>query len=301
MEKKILAKVGDKEISNIDIDNAIQGLDPYQAQQFQTEEGRKYVLEDLVNQELLYMYAKDNKIDEDEAFKKEMAEIEKNVLKQYVINQILTSVKLTDEEKQAFYEANKTNFSNPETANAKHILVDSEEKANEILAQIKAGDVTFEDAARANSTCPSKDQGGDLGTFGRGQMVPEFEEATFAMNVGDVSEPVKTQFGYHLIKLEAKNEPSIPAYEEIADKVEKTLMFQKQGEVYKNKLDEVINDNVISLEEIALINKLKELINNGFVLALPVVINWYEKRNMKDNIAYLKYKQQQYFYNLKEN
>ena len=212
MEKKILAKVGDKEISNIDIDNAIQGLDPYQAQQFQTEEGRKYVLEDLVNQELLYMYAKDNKIDEDEAFKKEMAEIEKNVLKQYVINQILTSVKLTDEEKQAFYEANKTNFSNPETANAKHILVDSEEKANEILAQIKAGDVTFEDAARANSTCPSKDQGGDLGTFGRGQMVPEFEEATFAMNVGDVSEPVKTQFGYHLIKLEAKNEPSIPDY-----------------------------------------------------------------------------------------
>ena len=239
MDKQILAKVGDKEISNIDIDNAIQGLDPYQAQQFQTEEGRKYVLEDLVNQELLYMYAKDNKIDEDEAFKKEMAEIEKNVLKQYVINQILTSVKLTDEEKQAFYEANKTNFSNPETANAKHILVDSEEKANEILAQIKAGDVTFEDAARANSTCPSKDQGGDLGTFGRGQMVPEFEEATFAMNVGDVSEPVKTQFGYHLIKLEAKNEPSIPAYEEIADKVEKTLMFQKQGEVYKNKLDEV--------------------------------------------------------------
>ena len=63
MEKKILAKVGDKEISNIDIDNAIQGLDPYQAQQFQTEEGRKYVLEDLVNQELLYMYAKENKID----------------------------------------------------------------------------------------------------------------------------------------------------------------------------------------------------------------------------------------------
>ena len=189
--------------------------------------------------ENLLKFAKENKIDENEDFRKEMAEIEKNVLKQYVINQILTEVKLTDEEKQAFYEANKANFSNPETANAKHILVDSEEKANEILAQIKAGDVTFEDAARANSTCPSKDQGGDLGTFGRGQMVPEFEDATFAMNVGDVSEPVKTQFGYHLIKLEAKNEPTIPAYEEIADKVEKTLMFQKQGEVYKNKLDEV--------------------------------------------------------------
>ena len=239
MEKKILAKVGDKEISNLDIDSAIQGLDPYQAQQFQTEQGRKYVLEDLVNQELLYMYAKDNKIDQDEAFRKEMAEIEKNVLKQYVINQILTSVQVTDDEKRTFFEANKANFSNPPTANAKHILVDTEEKANEILAQIKAGEVTFEDAARAHSTCPSKDQGGDLGTFGRGQMVPEFEAATFAMEVGDISDPVKTQFGYHIIKLEAKNEESIPTYEEVADKVEKTLMFQKQGEVYQAKLNEV--------------------------------------------------------------
>ena len=239
MEKKILAKVGDKEISNLDIDSAIQGLDPYQAQQFQTEEGRKYVLEDLINQELLYMYAKDNKIDQDEAFRKEMAEIEKNVLKQYIINQILTSVQVTDDEKRTFFEANKANFSNPPSANAKHILVDTEEKANEILAQIKSGEVTFEDAARAHSTCPSKDQGGDLGTFGKGQMVPEFEEATFAMNVGDISEPVKTQFGYHLIKLEAKNEESIPTFEEVADKVEKTLMFQKQGEVYQAKLNEV--------------------------------------------------------------
>ena len=239
MEKKILAKVGDKEISNLDIDSAIQGLDPYQAQQFQTEQGRKYVLEDLVNQELLYMYAKDNKIDQDEAFRKEMAEIEKNVLKQYVINQILTSVQVTDDEKRTFFEANKANFSNPPTANAKNILVDTEEKANEILAQIKAGEVTFEDAARAHSTCPSKDQGGDLGTFGRGQMVPEFEAATFAMEVGDISDPVKTQFGYHIIKLEAKNEESIPTYEEVADKVEKTLMFQKQGEVYQAKLNEV--------------------------------------------------------------
>lgn len=239
MEMKILAKVGDKEISNLDVDSAIQGLDPYQAQQFQTEEGRKYVLEDLINQELLYMYAKDEKIDENEDFRKEMAEIEKNVLKQYVINQILTSVEITDDEKLSFYEANKANFSNPETVNAKHILVDTEEKANEILAQIKAGDITFEAAAMANSTCPSKDRGGDLGEFGPGQMVPEFDQAVFAMEVGQISEPVQTQFGFHLIKLESKNEASIPAYEEIADKVEKTLMFQKQGEVYQAKLNEV--------------------------------------------------------------
>ena len=239
MEKKILAKVGQKEITNLDVQGAIQGLDPFQAQQFQTEEGQKYVLDDLINQELLYMYAKDNKIDQDEEFRTEMKRVEENVLKQYVINKILTSVKLTEEEKKAFFEAQEQSFSKPETASAKHILVDSEEKAKDILGKINAGEVSFEDAAKEHSTCPSKDAGGDLGTFGRGQMVPEFENAVFNMNNGEVSGPVKTQFGYHLIKLENKNESSIPEYDEVAEEVGKTLLFQKQGEVYQQKLNEV--------------------------------------------------------------
>ena len=239
MEKKILAKVGQKEITNLDVQGAIQGLDPFQAQQFQTEEGQKYVLDDLINQELLYMYAKDNNIDQDEEFRTEMKRVEENVLKQYVINKILTSVKLTEEEKKAFFEAQKQSFSKPETASAKHILVDSEEKAKDILGKINAGEVSFEDAAKEHSTCPSKDAGGDLGTFGRGQMVPEFENAVFNMNNGEVSGPVKTQFGYHLIKLENKNESSIPEYDEVAEEVGKTLLFQKQGEVYQQKLNEV--------------------------------------------------------------
>ena len=239
MEKKILAKVGQKEITNLDVQGAIQGLDPFQAQQFQTEEGQKYVLEDLINQELLYMYAKDNKIDQDEEFRTEMKRVEENVLKQYVINKILTSVKLTEEEKRAFFEAQKQSFAKPETASAKHILVDNEEKANDILGKINAGDISFEDAAKEHSTCPSKDAGGDLGTFGRGQMVPEFEDAVFNMNNGEVAGPVKTQFGYHLIKLENRNASAIPEYDEVAEEVGKTLLFQKQGEVYQQKLNEV--------------------------------------------------------------
>ena len=239
MEKKVLAKVGQKEITNLDVQSAIQGLDPFQAQQFQTEEGQKYVLEDLINQELLYMYAKENNVDQEEEFRNEMKRVEENVLKQYVINKILTSVKLTEEEKKAFYEAQKSSFSRPETASAKHILVDTEEKANEILDKINSGEVSFEDAATQHSSCPSKDAGGDLGTFGKGQMVPEFEDAVFNMNKGEVSKPVKTQFGYHLIKLENRNESTIPEYDEVAEEVGKTLLYQKQGEVYQEKLNEV--------------------------------------------------------------
>lgn len=239
MERKVLAKVGQKEITNLDVQSAIQGLDPFQAQQFQTEEGQKYVLEDLINQELLYMHAKENNVDQEEEFRNEMKRVEENVLKQYVINKILTNVKLTEEEKKAFYEAQKSSFSRPETASAKHILVDTEEKANEILDKINSGEVSFEDAATQHSSCPSKDAGGDLGTFGKGQMVPEFEDAVFNMNKGEVSKPVKTQFGYHLIKLENRNESTIPEYDEVAEEVGKTLLYQKQGEVYQEKLNEV--------------------------------------------------------------
>ena len=77
-----------------------------------------------------------------------------------------------------------------------------EEKAAEIMASIEKGDIAFEDAAKEYSSCPSNAQGGDLGEFGRGQMVPEFDQVAFEAEVGKVVGPVKTQFGYHLIKVE---------------------------------------------------------------------------------------------------
>ena len=96
--------------------------------------------------------------------------------------------------------------------------------------------MTFEDAAAAHSTCPSKDAGGDLGNFTRGQMVPEFEEAVFNMNNGEVSGPVKTQFGYHLIKLENLQPSKESEYEEVKNEIEKSLMYQKQSEAYSKEL-----------------------------------------------------------------
>ena len=87
------------------------------------------------------------------------------------------------------------------TASARHILVDSEEKCNELKEQINSGEITFEQAAKENSTCPSGANGGDLGTFSQGQMVPEFDKVVFNDEVGVVHGPVKTQFGYHLLEV----------------------------------------------------------------------------------------------------
>lgn len=85
-------------------------------------------------------------------------------------------------------------------AHAAHILVKGEEKAKEILQKLQAGE-SFEKLAEENSLCPSKKRGGDLGWFGRGMMVKEFEQASFNLEKGQLSQPVKTQFGWHIIKL----------------------------------------------------------------------------------------------------
>lgn len=85
------------------------------------------------------------------------------------------------------------------TVSAKHILVDHEHEAQDLLTKINKGESNFEDLAAKFSKCPSGKSGGDLGEFGKGQMVAPFEEAAFALEVGKVSEPVRTQFGYHLI------------------------------------------------------------------------------------------------------
>ena len=90
-------------------------------------------------------------------------------------------------------------------ATARHILVESEEKCQSLKEEIEGG-ADFADVARQHSTCPSSSRGGDLGRFGRGVMVPEFDEVVFSANVGEVQGPVKTQFGYHLLEVTSRDD-----------------------------------------------------------------------------------------------
>ena len=109
----------------------------------------------------------------------------------------------------------------------------------EILAFIQNGEKTFEDAAKEFSSCPSSQRGGDLGQFGKGQMVKEFEDAAFAANIGEVVGPVKTQFGYHLIKVEKKNEAKEAGFAEVKDPIRAELLKRKQDQAYLAKVKEL--------------------------------------------------------------
>ncbi|MBU2534294.1 MAG: peptidylprolyl isomerase [Alphaproteobacteria bacterium] len=137
---------------------------------------------------------------------------------------------ITEEESKKFYAEQAANAKGGAQIRARHILVKTEEKAKEIYEMV-AHDGDFAELAKKHSTGPSGPNGGDLGYFGEGQMVPEFSKAAFALKVGEVSLPVKTKFGWHLIKLEDRRESSFPPYEQLKDRIVDHLARMKTREV----------------------------------------------------------------------
>ena len=196
---KPLAVVNSKAIYESDIDEMIAQMGQRGAA-YQSPQGRAMILEQLIAQRLFLADAMRNLYEREPEFKAQLARVKEQMLIQYSINKAVSNVKVTDDEAKKFFDENPAQFAGQPTVSASHILVDSEEAANEIMSKINAGEISFEDAAKAHSTCPSSAQGGSLGEFGRGQMVPEFDEACFTMEVGELRGPVKTQFGYHPIR-----------------------------------------------------------------------------------------------------
>jgi peptidyl-prolyl cis-trans isomerase C len=231
MENKVLAVVNGQEITEQDLHLAAMRF-PRDRQGFlASEEGKKQLLDQMISFELMYIDAKERGLENDENYKMQLEMVKKEVLIQTAIAKIMEEVVVTDSEAEDYYKANQNLFMNQETVSAKHILVDTAEKAAEIMEEIANGKL-FEDAAAEYSSCPSGTAGGDLGAFSRGQMVPEFEEAAFAMEIGKVSEPVQTQFGYHLIKVEAKNAGSVKPFEEVKDSIKNMLLQERQSFKY---------------------------------------------------------------------
>jgi len=231
MENKVLAIVNGQEITEKDLQMTAMRFPRERQGYFNTEEGKKQLLDQMISFELIYLEAKGSEIENDANYLMQLEMAKKELLIQTSISRIMSGVEVTDSEVEDYYKANETKFTNQETVNAKHILVDTEEKAAEIKSEIASGK-SFEDAAEEYSSCPSKAQGGSLGEFSRGQMVPEFEDAAFGMEIGTISDPVKTQFGYHLIKVEGKNEASTKPFAEVGNNIKNMLLQERQAYKY---------------------------------------------------------------------
>ena len=235
---KPLAVVNSKAIYESDVDEMIAQMGQRGAA-YQSAQGRAMILEQLIAQRLFLADAMRNLYEREPEFKAQMARVKEQMLIQYSINKAVGSVKVTDEEAKKFFDDNPVQFAGQPTVSASHILVDSEEKAVEIMTQIQNGEISFEDAAKAHSTCPSSAQGGSLGEFGRGQMVPEFDEACFTMEEGELRGPVKTQFGYHLIRLDSKTDGESLSFDMVKEQIKDHLLGEKQQKAYQSRVNQL--------------------------------------------------------------
>lgn len=162
------------------------------------------------------------------------------VIENHIEKAVVAKVTVSPEEVKAFYDKNPESFTMPEQVRASHILITVDAKATEadkqkarakaedLLKQIKGG-ADFATLAKEQSGCPSSKEGGDLGYFSKGQMVKPFEETVWGMKIGEISNVVETQFGYHIIKLTGRKQSEKIAFNTIKDRVEQNLKQQKIG------------------------------------------------------------------------
>jgi peptidyl-prolyl cis-trans isomerase C len=221
----VVARVGDVAITEEDIAFAREAFEGELAN-VPEDQKRSVVIDAFVNMQLLAIGAREAGLDQTEDFAKRLEFAKLQALRNaYVRNEIMHG--LTDQELQDGYKTLVVDqHQAEEEVHARHILVEKKEDADKIIEQLKAGE-PFEELAK-QSKDPTGQNGGDLGFFGRGQMVKPFEDAAFALEPGQVSEtPVESQFGWHVIKVEEKRMSEPPTLEQVEEQLRNYLMRQK--------------------------------------------------------------------------
>lgn len=240
MENKVLATVNGIEITDAILDSTIASLAPDRRGYFESEFGRKQLLDQLVSVELITAFGTELGLDSDPIYQSQVEQALKDIKYSFTMNKILGTITIEEEEALKVYSDHPERYQGQESIKASHILVDDENLAKDLITKITSQEISFEDAAREHSSCPSKEQGGDLGEFGRGMMVKEFEDAAFAMEVGEMTKtPVSTQFGYHVIMTTDKKGQEPRPFVEVKDEVMNKMLQDKQMEYYSKLMTEL--------------------------------------------------------------
>lgn len=283
---EIIAKVNNKEIYRQELKNISEGYKKQTNKEEITEEDKKYLLERIIQNYLLIEEAEEQDIKVPEqmlennlqqyyqAYKGE--ENFKNMLKtnnisfdvfkkklesdlkaQLIINlEVENNVNISDDEMKKYFENNKEKMKTQESVKASHILVSTKEmdenEAKEKIEKISE-EVTkdnFDELAKKYSDCPSKENGGDLGFFSKGKMDPVFENAAFDLDIDEISSPVKTNFGYHIIYKKDHNAEKDLQFEDVKDHIKSTITKEKSNKIIGKFIEKLKNKyNVEYLQE----------------------------------------------------
>ncbi len=252
----VIITAGDIVVKQSEFESALKTL-PAEYQSYAMGPGKKQFAEDYLRMKMLAQMGYKAGLQNDPAVQQQLALMKDNLVANAQLGQIDKSVTLSDEDLQKIYDANKKDY---EQVKARHILIafkgspaaqpgkpeltedQAKAKAEDIKKQLVAG-AKFEDLAKKESDdTGSGANGGELGAFGHGQMVPEFETAAFAAKVGDVIGPVRTQYGYHVIKVDAHEYTPFASVKATIEKKEHQKALQAKLDAMKNDAKPVFNE-----------------------------------------------------------
>ena len=229
-----LAIINGKPLTVSEFDLRWSQLPEYARKKYPGAEGRKKFLDELIDREVLLQEAKKRGIDRDRALLERLERFkERSLLDVLMREEVDSRVTVSTQEMKAYHEANSGNFTAPEEFRASHILVKTEAEAVDLKKRLAGGEDFASLARKVSVDATTKSKGGDLGILKKGQTVPEFEKVLLTLKVGEVSEPVATQFGYHLIKLVERTTGPVLSYEDAKEQIKEQVLIEKKQKRFK--------------------------------------------------------------------
>lgn len=246
-DDRVLIKVSNRFVTVGDFKSKIAKMPAYY--QSVVEKNKKRYMDELILEMLLYEEAVRQGVDRGKDIQEIINEAKKKIVVAKLIkNEVDDKVSMSEDEMKKFYELNKDQFKAPEMWRASHILVSDEAQARSIQNELAKG-ANFEELARSKSTDATASRGGDIGYFRLGQVVPDFENACAKLSIGQTSDIVHTQFGYHIIKLTDKKQGGIQGYEESKRMIEPVLRRKKRTELFNSLIANLKAKYNVQIEE----------------------------------------------------
>jgi peptidyl-prolyl cis-trans isomerase C len=226
----VVAKVNGAEIRQSDLAIAEEDIGPSLPPGVSGDAKREYLITYLTDMILVAQDAEAQGMSATDEFKRRFQMMRSKVLMELLLRQ-LAQKSVTDEAMHKVYDEAVKQMSTEEEVHARHILVEKEEDAKAVVAELKGG-ADFAELAKKKSIEPgAAESGGDLGYFTKDQMVPEFADAAFKLEKGKVSDPVKSQFGWHIIKSEDKRKKPVPSFEQVKEQLQSFVVRKAQSDL----------------------------------------------------------------------
>jgi EpsD family peptidyl-prolyl cis-trans isomerase len=240
-EDEALVVVNGEEITISEYNDKLRRLSNYERARYRGEEGHRKFLEALIQQKVMVQKAREMGLDKNDEVQTKIAALMKEVTERVLIEalikqEILDKVVVTDEEAKAYYDEHREEFKDKEKVKIRQIIAATEEEAQEILQELENGADFAELASRKSNDQSTAKSGEDPGYIERGKMPAVLENIYFSLEVGKISDAVKTNHGYYIVKLEDKKEASIKEFYEVSDEIKSKLIVGKQREEHQKWL-----------------------------------------------------------------